>query len=124
MNTPKIIHGVIASVDSKNYSFVVISEDGKQTTVDVENTTKTSSHTKTSGIVKAGFSKISDRQNTIVVGFTDIKNKDRIIASRILLFPDILPNPLIKIPDSLITSNTEDPVIPSTGSGKKLTPIR
>lgn len=124
MNIPKTIRGIIASVDAKNYSFIVVSEESRQTIVDVENTTKTSSYTKSAGLVKSGFSKISEKQNVIVTGFTDSKDKNKIIASRILLFPETEPNPLIKIPDNLINPNTEETVTPSTGSGKKLTPIK
>lgn len=116
---PKNIHGVISSIDSKNFTLNIISEENVEFLVDVENITKTLSYTKKDGLARLGFSKLKENQNVIVIGFLDPKNKKHIIASRILVFPEIPPNPKIK----LQATSSEDNIISSTGSGKKLTPI-
>ena len=114
---PKVIHGAVADIDSENFTIKVVSEKGDTTFVDIENITKTLSYTKAGDLVRAGFSKIKQGQRIIVIGFPDVKQKNRIIASRIIIFPELPKNPKIVMPQ-----NTEE-IVPSTGSGKKLTPI-
>lgn len=121
LSLPVSFHGAISEIDGKNYTLTVVTENNEQKTVDVENTTRTLAYTKESGLVRAGFSKIKEQENIIVIGFTDIKNKNRIIASRILLFPEIPKNPKITIPEKPLTP--QETTVPSTGSGKKLMPI-
>lgn len=125
ISAPKIIRGAIISVDSKEYTIKFISDDENQFTIEVENITKTLSYTKKGGLEKSGFSKIKGNEHVIVAGFPDIKNKTRIIASRIILFPEIPVNPKIKLPTQDIEPalNSQETVPPSTGSGKKLAPI-
>ena len=118
---PKIIHGVVISINSSDYVLKVISEDEKITFVDVETITKTLSFTKQDGLTKYGFSKIKEGQNLMIAGFTDIKNNNHLIASRIIIFPQIPKNPKIKIPENVLNAGEETKS--STGSGKKLTPI-
>lgn len=115
------INGTVSAIDEDNFTVNVISEDGKNITVEVENITKTLSYTKEGGLIKAGFSKIKQGEHVIVVGFLDLKNKNKLIASRVLLFPDIPKNPKINL--TIPTVNPESIVPPSTGSGKKLVPI-
>ncbi|MDP3726953.1 MAG: DUF5666 domain-containing protein, partial [bacterium] len=118
LKMPKTIHGAVASVDEKNFIVEVATLEGNKT-VDIENITKTFSYTKEDGLSKSGFSKIKENQRIMVVGFPDIKDKSRFIASRIILFTDIPKNPkLIAKP----TLQEKGPVV-STGSGIKLTPI-
>lgn len=121
LSLPVSIHGAVGEIDNKNYTLTVFTENDEQKIIDVENTTRTLAYTKGSGLLRAGFSKIKEQENIIIIGFTDIKNKNRIIASRILLFPEIPKNPKITIPEKALIP--EETTIPSTGSGKKLTPI-
>lgn len=114
INVPKFVHGTVVLVDNKKFTINVVIDDGKQMAVDVETVTKTFSYSTQSGLTRSGFSKITENDHAIIVGFPDIKDKNRIIALRILLFPDIPKNPKIIIPQE---------GTPSTGSGKKLTPI-
>lgn len=118
---PKIIHGVVALVNDKDFVLNVVDEKGEIIYIDVETITRTSSYTKEGGLVRFGFSKIKENQRIYIIGFRDIKNKNRLIASRIIIFPEIPKNPKIKIPQSAL--DTEAQITPSTGSGKKLTPI-
>lgn len=118
---PASFSGATASVDNKNFTLNVILENGEEKTVDVETVTKTLSYTKASGLTRLGFSKITEGEHVIVIGFQDVKNKNRIIASRIILFPEIPVNPKIRIPEKALIP--QETTVPSTGSGKKLTPI-
>jgi hypothetical protein len=118
---PRYIHGQIASIDKENFVVTVISEGGKMTPIDIETITKTSVYTKEEGKQKGGFSKIKQGGHITVVGYANVKDKKRIVASRILLFPQIPPNPRIIIPQQALDPDAE--IIPSTGSGKTVTPI-
>lgn len=120
LTIPKILIGVVSSIDSKNFNFYIVSEDNKQTFIDVETVTKTYSYNTGAALASAGFSKIKVDESIIAIGFPDKENPDHIIASRILLFPDIPKNPKINFIPAL---NPETSIVPSTGSGRKLTPI-
>lgn len=115
---PNVYMGGVLSINTNDFTFTIATADVDSVNIDVENITKTTSYTKAGGVVKAGFSKLQVGQRVLVVGAPDIKNKNLIIATRIILFPDLPVNP--KIP--LIKPDDTNP-IPSTGSGKKLTPI-
>ncbi len=117
---PKILIGAVFSIDSKNFSFYIVSEDNKKTLVDVETITKTYSYTAGETLASAGFSKIKIGESVIAIGFPDKQNPDNIIASRVLLFPDIPKSPKINYIPAL---NPGASIVPSTGSGRKLTPI-
>lgn len=118
ISLPTIIHGAIIAIDKENFAFTVITEKGTKYVIDVENITKTQNYTKAGGLVRAGFSKLEVGQHTIVIAYPNAKDKTRYIGSRILLFPETPASP--KIPANAPTQET---TTPSTGSGKKLTPI-
>lgn len=117
LNMPQVITGGILTIDSDAFTFTVATQSNDPANIDVENITKTVSYTKTGGSVKAGFSKLAVGERVQIVGYPDVKNKNLIIASRILLLPGLPVNPKI----TLINPTDIAPV--STGSGKKLTPI-
>jgi len=120
LTMPKILIGAVSSIDSKNFNFNLVSEDNKQTFIDVETVTKTYSYSSGATLISAGFSKIKVDESIIVIGFPDKQNPDHIIATRILLFPDVPKSPKINYIPAL---NPGASIIPSTGSGRKLTPI-
>ncbi len=120
LTMPKFFVGAVSSIDSKNFNFNIVSEDNKQTFIDVETVTKTYSTSAQATFVSAGFSKIKTDESVIVIGFPDKQNPDHIIGSRILLFPDVPKNPKIIYVPAL---NPGASITPSTGSGRKLTPI-
>ena len=99
-------------MDKVNYTLTVKDENNKNTNVDIQDITKTYSFSSGT-LTKSGFSKLTTGLNVIVAGFLEKDNKT-ISAGRVIVFPDISLNPKI---------NIEAPVVPSTGSGKKLTPI-
>ena len=113
---PNFYLGAVFSVDEKNFQFILSKENGAKNLIDVESVTKTYTYSGTD-LVKAGFTKIEIAQTAIVIGFPDKVNKNMTLASRIVLFPEVAAS-------SKIDLNTTAPtVVPSTGSGMKLSPI-
>lgn len=92
---PKYIRGAIAAIDKPNFTMTVVQNDGTQTTVEIEDVTKTLSYDKTAGSVKAGFSKAQVGERVYIVGFPDKQDPKQLIASRIILFPTLSINPNI-----------------------------
>lgn len=95
ITTSTIVHGGVSATDNINYSFNIATEEGKQMTVDVENLTRTYSFTQTGDLVRSGFSKIKENYNIIAIGVMDKKNKDTLIATRIIFFPEIPSSPKV-----------------------------
>lgn len=120
LELPLIVNGAVATIDNKNFSVTILTTEGKQYSVDIENSTKTSEYSKGGGLTRAGFSKIVEEERITVVGFIDKKNKTNIVATRVILFPDIPKNPKIA---NVNPALNPDANTPSTGSGKKLTPL-
>lgn len=116
---PEIVHGAVSAIDDKNYTITVSTKSGENVKVDIETTTKTFSYSKNTDLVSSGFSKITNDEHIIVVGFPDIKNNKLLIGSRIIVFPDIPKDPTI--PQQALSPDKS--VTPSTGSGTKLVPI-
>lgn len=116
LKLPTVLTGGILAIDKEGFTLTIATTNSQSTTIDVEDITKTTAYTKDGGVVRFGFSKLVTGQRVLVVGFPNAKNSNEIIASRIVVFPDLPVNP--KIP----MINPTD-TVPSTGSGKKLTPI-
>lgn len=95
ISIPVIIHGGIAAIDSENFTLNIATEDGKQMTVDVENLTRTYSYTQEDGYERSGFSKIKENSNIIAIGVLDKKDDSKLIATKIIFFPEIPPNPKV-----------------------------
>lgn len=119
---PTYINGMVASTDEDAFTISVTSEDGKQTIVDIENVTKTNVYTAEDEISKSGFSDITIGERVIITGYPDKNDPKRIVATRVLLFPELPRNPKIIIPDKALLD--DDTPVTSSGSGKKLTPVR
>lgn len=90
-----VIHGGVAKIDSENFSISVSTDEGKQITVEIENLTRTYSYTQKDGYIRSGFSKIKENYNIIVTGASNIKDKSRMIATRVVFFPEIPPSPKV-----------------------------
>ena len=93
--TPFIIHGGVAKIDNENFSLSITTEEGKQMTVDIANITRTSSYTSEAGYIRSGFSKIKENYNIVVSGALDIKDKNRMTATRVIFFPEIPVSPKV-----------------------------
>ncbi|CAN5123438.1 hypothetical protein BH11PAT1_BH11PAT1_1170 [soil metagenome] len=86
---PEHIVGTITRVDKVNYTITIASTDKKEIVVDIESTTKINSYSiDNTDPVRAGFSKMSQGEKVMVIGKADTKEKNRVSATRILLFPD------------------------------------
>lgn len=92
---PFIIHGGVAAIDSENFSLSITTEEGKQMTVNVENITRTFSYAQEEGYIRSGFSKIKENYNIIVSGALDIKDENRMTATRVIFFPEIPVGPKV-----------------------------
>ncbi len=121
ITSPKFINGVVLAINDDDYYLTIVTNSQKKVIVDVENITKTFSYDKESGLLKSGFSKIEEDVNILLVGYESKTDKDRITATRIILLPQFPKNPKITIAPQALEKNAE--ITPSTGSGKKLTPI-
>lgn len=115
MKLSQYVVGVVAEIDTKNFNLKVATER-TNVTVSVETVSRIYSADEEGKLLKSGFSDIETSQNIIVSGFFDPKLKNTVTAGRIIFFPGLPKNPQIEV-------KIEEEVIPSTGSGKKLTPI-
>ena len=122
---PTQITGTISDLDTKNYSASVETEDKKQTSLDISTTTKISVYTKTDGLSRYGFSKLTIGDRIIAIGYPDKKDPTILVTDRIIAFPELPKNPNIVVasPSEELSPVITESVKPSTGSGKKLTPI-
>ena len=116
---PVFLHGHVFEIDEDNFTLRVMQEDQKVTIVDVETATRTSSYADDE-TVRSGFTKIAPADRIHVFGYKDKKDPTRVVAARIIVFSDLPKNPRIPIPDASVGDETTV----SSGSGKKLTPIR
>jgi hypothetical protein len=110
-----IILGIISNIDRNNYEITITKENGKKYIFEIQDTTKTFSFIS-DALLKTGFSKMQSSQTAIAMGLTDKQSPGKILASRIILLPEIALT-------SKIITPTQRTIIPSTSSGLKLTPI-
>lgn len=115
---PLFLSGAISNIDKPNFTITVAMEEGKSYLVDIENVTKTMSYTDTAP-ERSGFSKLETGNRIKVIGYPDKKEKNRMVATRILVFPSLPKNPKVVIAPNAV----KDESVTSTGSGKKLTPL-
>lgn len=89
LNLPRYIHGTVSSINRDNFQVTIKTKENNKFDIDVETTTIISSPTNSLKLVKSGFSKLTNGDYLIVVGFEDKKKKDLIIASKIIVFSDL-----------------------------------
>ena len=115
---PKIIFGGIGAIDKENFEITVVKENGQKEVLEVENITKTYSYSSNT-LNKSGFSKLEETQTLIAIGVLDKQDPNKILATRIIILPEINIAGRINLGEAI------NPTIPpSTGSGKKLFPIK
>lgn len=115
-NLSSMIHGYIAQIDSDNYAVSVATDDNNQFQVSIERTTRTLAYDNTSqDLIRSGFSKLKIGEKIFVRGMIDPKDNKSISADVVIIFPDIVKGGL--------KPEVSPSIVPSTGSGKKLTPI-
>ncbi len=96
ISIPLFLHGVITEKDDEEFTLKLLTEEGKNYTVDVERITKSYSYND-GELDTSGFSKIETMKNIILIGFPDPKKNDRLTASRLIIFPDVPKNPNIPV---------------------------
>jgi hypothetical protein len=115
---PKIIYGLGVNVDKTNYELTIVKASGEKVVIEIQDITKTYSYSYGGNtLTKSGFSKIQTMQTVIAIGFPDANDPNKVLATRVLLFPDINAQTTINVPPDLPT------IQPSTGSGIKLYPL-
>ena len=112
LTLPRFIHGQVIEVDSANRTLNILGKDGENTKVDIGKSTRILSYTKNGGLTRALFSEANPNQRIIVIGFPDLKNKEIIIAERIILFPEFPSIPRLN-----------ETTTPSTENGERVAPI-
>jgi len=118
---PLYLSGTISDVNKTDYTITLAMENGKSYLVDIESVTKTTSYADDGTPEKSGFTKIEAGTRARIIGYADKKEANRMVATRILLFPSLPKNPKVVVAPNAI--NPANPVT-STGSGKKITPIK
>lgn len=120
---PQFLSGGVTSIDDENSVITVTTPDEKDYKVDIENVTKVLAYSgdDLETPTRAKFSSIERGTRIVVVGYPDNKEKNRITATRVLLFSELPQNPRIVIPDQAVDT---EKVTTSTGSANKLTPLR
>jgi hypothetical protein len=96
INIPIFLAGVISDKNNYEFTLELITEDGKNYNIDIENTTKSYSISGEE-LENTGFSKMDLLKNALVFGFKDPKNENRISATKIIVFPQLPHNPKIVI---------------------------
>ncbi len=119
---PTYLSGAISDLSSTDFTVTITSDDQKQSKIDIETITKISTYGKDSGITRYGFSKLKVGDRVTAVGFPSKKDPNILVPNRILVFPNLPKNPKIVVSGESPTGS--ETITPSTGSGKKLTPIR
>lgn len=123
VDNTKFVSGFVASIDSQNFSLNIATDSpqsgeaskSEQLEIEIETTTKTLTYDRESKkLVRTGFSKMVVNEAIFIVGTPVNDSNNQISADRIIVLPDITKGPTL----SPIPS-----IVPSTGSGKKLTPI-
>ena len=96
LKLPTIIHGKVAETDPEEFTIKITASDNQSYIIDVENTTKTQSYTKESGLARSGFSKIKEGQRIMVSGLPEKNDKNRLLGERVIIFTETPPNPQIQ----------------------------
>ncbi|MBI4096535.1 MAG: hypothetical protein HY425_02330 [Candidatus Levybacteria bacterium] len=89
ITVPLIVHGGVAAIDNENFAITIATEKGKEIIADIEALTRTYLYTQEEGYGRSGFSKIKENYSIIAVGVKDIKDNQRMTATRIIFFPEI-----------------------------------
>lgn len=78
------LSGTVTEVDSKEFTIVIQTTEGRNMAIDIEKATKTNTWSQADGIAKGGFSKILVGDTVHIVGSLVPKKENQISALRIL----------------------------------------
>lgn len=107
---PQFITGAINTIDKTNYYLTVISEDQKQTKLNIDTNTQLSVYTSDQGITRYGFSKIALGDRIFALTYQDKKDLTLFNASRLIDLINLPKNPKIMISVSSTLSPTTSAV--------------
>lgn len=93
---PTYFEGIITDINSKNFQFTAVDENGNKEIVDITTSTKMSSVSIEDGKIKSGFTKVSLGQRIYAAGFPDLKVKGQLNATRFIHFVDLAPSVKMK----------------------------
>ena len=111
---PNVIYGSIAEIDKTNYEITIVKQNKQKVVIEIQEITKTNVFSSGT-LTKSGFSKTLTSETIIAIGFPDKQDSNKILASNIILLPDIQTNFSVGLERSI------NPTIPpSTGSVMKL----
>jgi len=116
---PNVIYGTISNIDKVNYELGVVKQNKQKVVLEIQDITKTSVFSS-GNLSKSGFSKTTTDETIIAIGFSDKQDPNKILATNIVLLPDIQTNFAVDLKPSAEGRPT---IPPSTGSGMKLFPI-
>ncbi len=102
---PIFLNGAISEIDEEEFTLTLITHQNIEYIVDVERVTKTYEFVQ-GELEDSGFSKIDILKNAVVAGFENPKEKGRITASKIIIFPNLPKNPNIKVEAKEVPSST------------------
>lgn len=89
---PVYFEGAIVGVDAKNYQLTVVNDKGEKKTIDIQSSTKTSLGSVDGDLQKSGFSKLSENERILAIGFWDKKDPNLLSTLRIIHFKDTPPS--------------------------------
>lgn len=89
---PVYFEGAITGVDAKDYQLTVVDDKGDKKTIDIQSSTKTSLGTTDGDLQKSGFSKLSENERILAIGFWDKKDPNLLSTLRIIHFKDVPPS--------------------------------
>lgn len=90
---PVQFSGTITDKDKVNYTLTVENKSKEIKTIDIETSTKTTIYQKNYGLLKSGFSKTGVEDEVLVTGYYDLKDKNVLIADRIMVISDLISKP-------------------------------
>lgn len=118
---PIFVNGAVTSLDSKNFTLVLTTPEQKQTKIDIENITKISDYDKEGTPTRSGFSQLAVGDRLAIIGFPDKTDSTLLVASRIMVFPDLPKDPKIVLPDTSNATSSADQTLSPT---QKVAPTR
>lgn len=113
--SPTFITGRIGQIDRKNFTITLVSENEKQTKIDIETATRISINTKDGGTEKYGFSKLEIGNVILVTGYPEKSAPGLISGTRVLYLPELPKNPKIIITEPTVI---EEDITPSASKTK------
>jgi hypothetical protein len=125
---PQYVQGTISAVDKKNFQVTITTEDQKQQLVDIVTTTKITSYDKDAGLVKAGFSALQVGDRATAIGYTDKKDPNLLVASRLMNLVGLPRNPKIVVQEQPASDSAKPEVSTTPAAGAsgttKISPAR